>query len=346
MATKGAVSKLRRLQIGRESVAGTPVAATARLLGTFRVTDQASKQVPEADYGVLSDRVEPSVETTLLGGVELDGDLSFEQILHVLESSILADTPTEQTPSEGDFLYEYTPTETGLPALKTYTMEFVETDGASNIVEVRGGYGICDQFTIAGAQGEALSTFRAHWNLNGLISNTATADPGLPARILVPGNVWAVKFATSFAGLTAASILESEVVDFEFQYTSGILPKFRQEGNQQYEAHRVIGHGARLSLTLDVDAIAEAERATLFRTPAAGNVDRQFIRLEALGAQIGTGDPRGIRIDLCGELSDQPTFGDDEDGQAILPLVYNGIYDPTGAKMLTISVTNDLTAVP
>jgi hypothetical protein len=47
MATKGAVGKLRRLQTGREATAGTAVAATDRLLGKFRLTDRASKQVPE-----------------------------------------------------------------------------------------------------------------------------------------------------------------------------------------------------------------------------------------------------------------------------------------------------------
>lgn len=346
MATKGAVGKLRRLQIGRESVAGTPVAATDRLLGQLRVTDMASKQVPERDYGLLSDRVEPSVETTLMGGVNLDTDLSFEQILHVLSSSIAEVAGAEVTPAQGDYQYVYTPSETVLPTLKTYTFEYVETDGASNIVELQGAYGICDQFTIAGAQGEALSTLRAHWNCNGLADNPATADPGLPTRTLVPGNVWTVKLATTFAGLGAAGILTAEVVDFEFVYNSGVLPKFRQEGSQDYEAHRVKEHGAQLSLTLDVGAIAEAERATLFRTPAAGNVDRQYIRVEGQGSQIGTGTNYAVQIDLCAELSEQPELGDDEDGQSILPLTYNGIYDPTGTKMLTISVTNELTAIP
>jgi hypothetical protein len=346
MATKGAVGKLRRLQTGREATAGTAVAATDRLLGKFRLTDMASKQVPEVDAGLLSDRVEKSVETTLLGGVALDTDLSFEQILHILESSIGTVTPTEITVSQGDYQYVYTPTETALPTLKTYTFEYVETDGASNIVELRGAYGICDQFTIAGAQGEALASLRAHWHTNGLEDNTATADPGFPSRILVPGNIWTVKFATTFAGLDGASILTAEVVDFEFTYNSGIMPKFRQEGSQDYEAHRVGAHSAQLSLTLDVEATAEAERATLFREAAAGNRDTTFIRLEALGAQIGTGTNYQVRVDLCAELSEQPEFGDDEDGQSILPLTYNGVYDATGTKMLTVSITNELTAVP
>lgn len=338
--TQGAVKQLRRLQLAKESAHGTGVASTARLIGDFNMTDETEMVRPERDMGLLTPFVEAPVEAQKLALIPITTDLSYEQILYPLYAGVKGGvTGVEQNPGEGDYKYTFTPPVAASPAVDSFTMEYVERDGAADIEAFRSVYCICRSLGIRATMGASLSEMVAEFVGRGITVVTPTADPGLPTRTLIPGQLWTVKFATTFDGLGAASVLET-VVSFDWNLDTGIREAFRLAGSTDFTDDKFGARLATLSLVLDLVAATETERASYFRTGAT-----RYIRLECQGAQIGAGDNYTITIDGAYKCVDGPSPGDD-DGQSTRELRYESVYDATAGKDIEISVTNALTALP
>ncbi len=337
------VRALRKIQLGVETTRGTPVAATARLIGDVTFRDASEKVTPERDYGLRSRSAELGQIVRQLTEMELDTELSFEQILYPLLAGVAGGvTGAEVTPTEADYLYTFTPSQTADPAPKAYTLEYVENDGTADVLALEAAYALCKSLKLSGSQGGEFAGMSCSWFARGPSSTTPTASLAIPSRTLIPASKWQVYMDTTFAGLTSAGALDAIVSAFDWELETGIAPKFRVDADSvDFAAYQFGKRAAKLSLTLDLSAASETERASYFRTAAL-----RFIRLRVEGSQIGAGENHRINIDGAYELVGPVEAGAEDEGQSQVTLEYQSMYDPTATKDIEIEVVNTLTAPP
>jgi len=93
-------SALRKIQFGRESTAGSKVAATAKIMGALTMEEKLTLHRPDEERGSLAD-----VHRTLITGEDVDlsfeGDMTFEQVMYFLNMGMLQKLEGDtSTPSE------------------------------------------------------------------------------------------------------------------------------------------------------------------------------------------------------------------------------------------------------
>jgi len=311
---------------------------------TFR--DFAEKQSIDADYGLLESRHSSALSEIARQSSELEltGDLSFEQILYPLLAGVRgAVVPgVEQTAMQGDFKWVFTPLASTDPLPDAFTLEYVERDGSATIQEITATFGLCKRIRISGSRGSHYATLEEEWFARTAVSKAFTASLGLPSRTIVPAPKFVIGFAPTFAGLSTPTNLSAQVISFEWELVTGILPKFRLDSSSpDFAAYQFGIREMTLSMTLDLSAEAETERKDILQAAIA-----QYWRVEAVGAQIGSGLFKTITIDGAYENVDPMVSGSDEEGQSSVDLKYTGIHDATKGAAFEVTVVNTLAALP
>lgn len=346
------VKALRVLQVGQEADAGTEVAATARILGDVNPQDASEVVIPARDYGVITQHYDLGEDLVNLFTVDLpETELSYEQVLYPLISAWGLVTPAEETVDQDDWVWTWDKT-AGLvvaiaPTPKTLTMEYLEVDGAGATVQALvGTYGICRSFSIRAEKGANYALLSANWVAQGPAASGETAKQALPTRTLIPAEKVSIHLATTYAGLgtakdgTTEPAAAANVNSIELEVTTGQDIKRLLDGSKDFARNKLVPRVATLRVNYDLDAAAEAERASYFRTSA-----RRFIRVKAEGAQLGTGLTRKICVDAPYRLMSWPTPADDE-GESTVDVEYTSVYDPTEAQELGVTVVNDVETLP
>lgn len=121
---------LRAFQSGFETVYGTPVAATQKLVANnFNSPVTPGIYYPDQQRGLLAE-VHPGVQTSIVVGHDWETELSFEQILTMLDIGVKhVATPTG---AGAEKTWLYAPSATGSDAIGSITVEKRETDGTTN----------------------------------------------------------------------------------------------------------------------------------------------------------------------------------------------------------------------
>ena len=336
-----AIKSLRKLQFGKETVHGTPVAATVRLLGDIDFSDASEAVEAERDYGVYARYAEAFQVAAYLTEAEIDTDLSYEQILYPLLAGLKGGVVgVEEVGAEGNWEYVFQAPVTGDPDPDSFTLEYWEDDElGGDPITLEADYGFCKSMGISVSKGPELATLKHSWVAREATVTTPTPAIGIPGRTLVPSQQWGVKMATTMAGLPGASIISGEILSFDWDMAWFDI-KRRLSGSLDFDAHRIGERAVDLSITMDLSATSEAERVSYFR---AGVV--RFIRLEALGAAIGSTTYR-ITIDGAYTMPGPFKMGSDDDGISIVTLDYKGLYDATAGYDVKIEVVNQLGANP
>ncbi len=343
----GAVSPLRHLQTGKESVRGTEVAATARMIprpGGITWRDLTEKPPAEADYGLLDARHSgnPSEIARQMSEVEFEGDLCYEQIIAPLLAGVRgAVSPVAQNGGTDGQLWTFTPQASSDPAPDAFTLEYSEDDGSADILAVTMTYGLVRRIRLSGAQGAEYSTMAVDWFARKSIAKGKTGGVGLPTRNLVVGPIATVGIATTFAGLSSATVLSAQIVSWQWELITGFMPNFRIDASApDFSAYGFTVRAATLQLALDWSAEAETERASRLQAAAL-----QYFRVQQLGPDIGASAHRLI-IDGCYELTDPVEAGRDTEGQSQTELNYTAVHDATKGAPWEVVVQNTLASVP
>ena len=141
---------LTLVQVGKESTAGTAVAATRRNLtksATYRQL-QTQEMFEGQLSGVLSRSVTKPEVTREASQLEIATDLDFEQVLLPLLSGVKGGV-TPSTPGTGEGrLWTFAPSQTA-PSVDSYTLEFVVDDGSTKQA-VEAPFGITTSLEITG----------------------------------------------------------------------------------------------------------------------------------------------------------------------------------------------------
>lgn len=111
-----------RVQLGRESTAGTAVAATDIWRGPFSMGEDArDRKIVDEQIGAFM-QAERSYDAAYLAKwAQPSTELTFEQVCHILEAGVKTATPSGFGPYV--YVYNYPYTGTSVNTIKTYTIE-------------------------------------------------------------------------------------------------------------------------------------------------------------------------------------------------------------------------------
>jgi hypothetical protein len=329
-------------QIGKEVITthGTAVAATNRfMVKNLDIDPGEDVGKGQSLVGVLRP-TGPRALVKKAPTLKVTADLTYEQILYFLQSSIKgAVTPSGAGAAK---TWTYLLSETADPAIDTFTIERRHTDmlAAPTNTDIEIEYCFTKSFQVKANNG-GLSEITADMVGRQVLASTLTGAIAIPTTRVVPGALWKLYIDDTWAGLGGTQVT-ADLVDFTFNFDAGLDTWFAQQGQTYFNQYVFKGGGG---ASCDIDLLyatvpqAEDAKAALFA--------KRFVRLVATGDAIAGGGFYTIQFDMCVEH---------DKGRLLQTKVNNGlvavtaklvpVYDATSGKQFQATVTNILSSLP
>lgn len=319
-----------KVQIGRETTAGTGVPATEIWRGPFGgLQDDRRKETVDENVGVLI-TAERTYTAQYLGRCAMPAtELTFEQYPHILEAGIMTSAPA----GTGPYVRTYTlPSGNTVNTIKTYTIEQVNAVVAADYREMP--YSYVEEFTVTADAGGALM-MSANWVGRQLSTGTAT---NLSTLLDVEEALLSkTKLYIDDSGGTIGTTQKLGVLmGMNLRVRTGIVPVPVGDGSLYFAAHKFVRPEVTFSLTLELEdtSIVAAERAKF----EAGDV--RLIRLLTDGSTAGL----KAQHDFAGVYD---SIGDytNTDGNTTVTLEGHVVWSAADDLSLEIAVTNGRSAL-
>lgn len=322
-----------KVQYGKESTRGTAVAATKLLLGKVPAVNTDRKPViPEEDAGIRARGVRSVIHQYLYNNT-LSTEHGYFQQLPVLFGCGLKGgiTPTEQTPSQSDYLWTFTPSLTAANSPDALTIELGDDTQAFETE-----YVMFERIRISGqiAQGMDASPVNVEADFFGrqLTPTTFTGAIAIPTAEPMNAKLARLYVDTAWSGIGGTektNILRS----FDIEIVTGVHPKFNGSANKFFDSfgEGIISATAQFTIEGDsqADSIFDAQQAKTF----------QAVRLAVLGSQIGSGVVHSLKIDIGGVWETVSPLGAEDRTDNLHTATLVDHYDATGAKLLQVAVS-------
>jgi hypothetical protein len=324
MPTRG----LSKWQVGKETTWGTPVTATALLMGmqdsSYLQADNRSEIYPDI-RGSLAPAYLAGLEQ-IAGKGEYEMIATFEDICYIFDGAFGDTSPT----GTGPYVRAYTAPLTTAVTPRMMTWIYGNTQTGGGIYKLEGG--LVNSFTLKGATGKPTM-------ISGdLIGQTVTtgAFAALSDRVVevIMGQPWNVYY-DAVGGTIGTTALTVTAVAFELAVNCNrvlvwSLDSLTPDG---YEQNPWDGT---LKLTLRMNASAKTEVDAIVAQSA---VYQKQVRLKQ------TSGTKIFQVDFAGTLKEPPKLYDDEDGVLTVELELDGTYNAALANWLAASVTNSVSAL-
>jgi len=323
-------------QMGRESVAGTEVNATAIWRGTGAADDASEYIWPDEDVGYLS-RTDRQCVPKYLGKVTLDTDaISFEQILYPFDAGVKTVTAVADGGGGSGKIYTYIFPTTAANTIKTYTLEFGDEQQEEQML-----YSFCESFSLRGQAGEPMAC-SSSWAGRQITPGTKTAGVALATvdEILISKGKLYIDAASGTIGSTQKS---NTLLTLDFSAITGWVPVFTADGNLYFSfAKMSYGQEVVLKLTFEHDATSVAEKAAW-----RAGTPRQ-IRLLFQGAALTTPGSgytyKTLILDMAGKWEKFDKL-DEMNGNDVVTGTFRARYNVTADLFCEAIVVNELAAV-
>ncbi len=339
MATlSGGVKVLRKIQFGKESTAGTAVAATSIWRGMGLMEDQREIKHVAEEVGIALPTTR-NYTPKFAAAVNFDPiEATFQQLPYLFEAGVATEVPTQDGAGSG-YIYAYTFPSTSLNALTTYTIE-----GGNNQQVQEMEYSFVRRFKISGNQAEGVM-MEAEWIGRQVKDASFTAALSVPT--LVPGDHISFGGSNLYLDAAGGTIGSTEVTSmlysFELDVETGYVPvptnRFKYFDYVQWVG---TSFNATLKMVYRHNTSAETEKATYYE----GNLAR-LVRLAFTGNALstpGTETNLNFRIDAAGVYTEM-SLGD-VDGNDVKRVTMQIGHDLTASKGLEFRVVNELTTLP
>ena len=334
----------RKVQYGKESSHGTPVAADTMLLCRAPIPEADREvHIPTVDMGVRTNRLLDAavVRKVLADGVTIeDADGAYFEMLPVLLSmGILNITPAEQNGGEGDYLWTAAAPQTGAETVDSVTLEIGDDSQGYEIA-----YCLCRSlnFKIDCVSGEVHVSANCFGDQ--VTPTTLTGAISVPSSVeMMVGSLCKLYIDDTWAGVGTTEFASS-LISADVTIETGVHPKFFGSGQRTLDSHGQNAITAVAKLTLERNATVVAEEA--YYRPASGHaVTTRHMRLELTGGQIGSGDNHTLVIDMAGVWTGWQSLGSELDGNTQDVVTLTGGYDVTGAQGVSVAVTTDVASI-
>jgi len=334
-------SAFNYVQYGKETNNGTAVAATKRWPGTWQKLPSDVKKVEVAEMmDVRAAARRTRADQKLFRSSLISPNATFQQLIPVFGCGLKGGvTATETTPAQGDYDWAFTPAVTTTSnAPDSLTVELGNSE-ESECREVE--YCMFDKITIGGSidqeGGECPVNVEASFFGRQLSDVTKTAAIGQPSGTFMNAKKARLYLDTSWAGVGGTEIANL-LRSFQIEILTGLIPDATGSANEYFNAHKESIFGIMGTFTIEGGSNAW----TIFdNARSAGLV---VARLKVVGPQIGSGVNHQLQIDFSGDYMEVSPLDSEDRGRNLATFAVNGLYDPTGAKLLQCSLITDTNA--
>ena len=241
------------VNFGKETVRGTPVAPTRQFYsdGTgvlkiergqnFHEAENTGRRYRTRRVTQMTEDVDLSVKT--VAGVGYD-DL-------VIPGSQIAGGKTG-VGGAADKTWTFTPSATAANSPEAYSI-----DVGDDIQNWRCQYGMARSWKLSAGIGDITQLEMDMFAQRAV--KTAKATPAINAAIKIPGDLWTIKFAGTFAGLAGASVQANFLQSFELEVFTGLINRHYMDGNMYFGQHVETDIAWTLDMVVESTALAVSE---------------------------------------------------------------------------------------
>lgn len=353
----GSIKTLRQVQLGKETVRGTAVAATEMVVADAELNlDYPLFRNPHP-VGVLTEHAGPTALLKKDVGIafRMDG-VTYQQIAWPLSLGI--DQPTtldlNEGASAGPYSHDYDPGVAALWNPHSATLE-AQYDAGTNQEAVDVEYVMARTLRFSGEQrGQIL----VEADLFGRqVTDAVQTSLTLPA-VLDPITMAMMKYyindtyalaAPALGAAPAGGQVSNQIIGFNLEVDCGQIPWHGLDGNTFFSEAKEVAKNFRLTIRSLQNPDPATEGTAAERVHAAAE-DLRFVTLFFEGVTCrsdGATSKFTFRITLSGkhEMADFLTVGE-SDGLDVVEQTIIGHYDATGAKLLQFFVINDDSSEP
>lgn len=327
------IKALRKIQLGKETTAGTSVAATALWRGMGTIEDQLEIVFPEEDIGVISG-TDRTYIPKLLAAITFDEvEATFEQLPYPLSAGI-ANTTTGVTDTNGSGkIYTYTMTTSTQASVQTYTIE-----GGDDQQEEEMEYSFVPSFTLSGKAGEAWK-ISADWQGRQVTPSTFTGSIAVPS-------VEEMLFSKTKLYIDATTIGTTQktntLLEATLNVNTGLVPVFTADGNLYFSFVKQTMPEVTLDITFEHDGTSVAEKAA-WRAQTA-----RLIQLTCEGSTLTTaGSTYSVKTGIIKLAGKWEAFEkiDEQDGNDIVKGTLRARWHSTSNQFMTMILVNQLSSL-
>jgi hypothetical protein len=327
------IKAYRKLQMGKETTAGTAVPATSIWRGIGTIQDNLETVFPQEDIAILpgTDRAYiPRVEALL--SLE-NTEATFEQLPYIFEMGIESVVPT--TDANGE-IYTYTmpiaSTDINTSTdLGTYTWE-----GGDNQQAEEFAYGFVRSFNLSGDAGQALmmNAEVVGRQVAPTTDNTFTGGLSIPTveEILFSKGKLFIDAVSTYPATTQKS---NTLLAMNLACNTGWTPVYTADGALYFSFVKQAQPEITMSITFEHDAVAVAEIAA-WRAGTPRSIALEF---------DGSSDAKYLKLRLVGKWDNFEKIGE-RDGNDIVTGNFRARYNATAAAFFTAIVGNTLESLP
>lgn len=324
------IKALRKIQIGKETTAGTKVDADIIWRGTGLIHDNMDLVFPTEEIGMLVPAGRSYVARYEAGLTLGENEATFEQLPHLFEMGIKSVSPTTDT--SGVYTYTYTMPYASTDLVPSTDLATYTVEGGDNAGEEEFGFGFARSISLTGSAGQAVMV-SAEIVGQQVEPGTFTANVALTdvEEILFSNGKLYIDDVTAFPATTQIS---NQLLGMSLSINTGWLPVYTADGSLYFSFIKQTAPEVTLQITFEHDTTAIAEKVN-WRAGTA-----RIIRLTFDGT-----NGKSLAIDIAGKWQSFDVLGE-QDGNDIVSGTFIGTYNSTVGNIFQVAVTNSLAALP
>jgi len=328
----------RKVQLGRETTAGTAVAATTIWRGEgTAIQDNREVTMVNEQIGIRVNTLRSYIAQLGAECSFASTPATFEQLPHILEAAIKTLTPAADGTGSG-YVYNYLVDNTANNTIKTYTIETGDDQQARHMF-----YSFVESFTLTGERGGAVS-MEANWIGRDVANNAFTTSVAVPVveEILAGSGLFYIDDTDDDFGDTR---VEATLLRWQLSVTTGWKGKYTVgDGRRDFLFHYFDKDAFSVELTMTYEHCSDA----VTEITAMENQTPRLFRIGITGSALSTSSAYSAKtlvIDVAGKYTAFGALNADE-GNSIVEATVKGGYDSTEAHSLGILIVNELSALP
>ena len=336
------IKKLSKIQIGKESVSGTALAATTVLRGVGAMLgDQRKVEEVEEVIGIIGGADRDAI-VQLLTMIDVPAKpITPEQFQYVLAMALGGPTTGAADGVGTDKIFITNIPTTAQPTAVTYTVE-----GGDSFEVERSEYCVVTKFTITmAANALAKLQFSIMGRQSTRMSGGFTAALALPALSELPVNKAKV-YLDAIGGAYGTTQVANTIIGAQINVTTQWVPQFTMDGNLYYSYPSYADTKVEGAITFLHDTAAGgatgAKADFRARTP-------RLLRIDLIGDAVTTPgtlySTKKVIIDLPIKYLSAPAISD-QNGVDQIVFSFRSRYNATAGNAGKFTVVNELTTLP
>lgn len=328
------VKRLRKIQLGKETTAGTAVPATTIWRGVGTIEDLSEVKSANENIGILPDTDRPYIPMNLARLALEETEATFEQLILLFAMGIKNVVSGTADGAGSGKIWTFPVATIAQETVKTFTFEGGDDQQAEEFA-----YGFVEEFTISGAPKQALMMSASVLGRQVSPSTfTAALTPPTVEEILFGKGSLAIDL---IGGTMGATVKANTLLGFKLNHKTGFQPVWAANGYTYFPYIKQVEPVTTLEVTFEHDATSVAEKVAML-AKISRQLQLQFVG-EALTTPAGETVKR-LTLPMAGHW-EKITKLDEIDGNDVLTGTFKAGYNATAAKYFTPVVVNEVASI-